>query len=438
MADERGDRRFKEKWGKFVSGPDQSRSPWQSFFTIITAPFRWILYFFTSTIGILLMLLILVAFFYGTLRAQETGVTQVILTNLGDKISKVPILAPVIDSLKTIQDPSRTIRTYSWQADIDKNSQNEELGLKFQKITSLKKTYLYSEPISVVSTVKVNSLKDNSKVTFSCDATTSKIKGEIQPNEPVFIPKDLTQVFSIRCDIPENSIKLDGKTVRAENIILKADYDFKTEAYVESYTMSKKILTEKQTNQEKIFENENNPRLNKDTGEVRSQYTSGPMRVLINSDYTQPFTEAGPFLNNPYYDLGIIIEKGNSAYQGKLNKINNVYLYLPKNFELMPEQTIFEQGDFVGDEKFSEEIFNKYKLSEKKIQEINGACKDSSLIDIQCQNYWERGFIIALTNFKINSLSKEDLDKNYIGAEVDYEFQSQISQVINVAESFTV
>jgi hypothetical protein len=406
-----------------MQGP--KRTPFQIIFGFLGALIKWIL-----VIGVFVGLIFLI--YTGLTGGFKTGFFQYVYEKGATLANKMPIFAPLVDVFKTIRDPTRTIRTFDWQADVDKNSQSQELGLTFQRFTSLKKTYLPGEPLSFVGSVKVASLKDDSKVTFTCDATTDKINGNIQPSEPFVLSKDSTQVFSIRCEVPAESIKLETKKIKAETVVLKADYDFKTDAYVEAYTMSKRVLTEKQNNQEDVFENENNPRLNKQTGEVKSQYTAGPMKILINSEYSQPFTELGPFSSNSYYSLGIIIEKANSFYQGKLNKINNVYLYLPKNFELNDKENQFE---LINAE---DEIFNKYQLKQDKIDKLNLICKEPNLFDVECQNYWERGFILALTNFKISSLNKEDLDKNYIRSEVEYEFQAQTSQVVTIVGSIGV
>ena len=417
MADERGE--ISERFRRYSERP---LDPLRDFFRVIVRIIGFLL-----AIGAILLLVLLL---YSGFTAQQSGVTQVYFTKITDALNKVPLMAPLIDTLKTIQNPSRTITKFDWQADVDKNSENKELGLTFQKFSSIKKLYLPDELVSLIATVKVTSLKDNSQVRFSCTDTTSNILGIVEPSEPQVLPKDYTQIFSVRCEIPENSIKLEGKRVRAERIVLNADYDFKTDAYVEAYTMSKQLLTEKQNNLENIFENENNPRLNKETGEVHSQYTAGPMKVLVNSEFTQPFTEVGPFSNNPYYSLAILIQKASTSYQGKLSKINNVYLYLPNNFELKEDN----QFELVESE---DEVFNKYQLKQEKIDKLNSICRDASLLDVQCQDYWDRGFTITLTNFKVSSLNKPELDKNYIRTDVDYEFQAQTSQVVTIAESLT-
>jgi len=425
MADERGDRAKKLFRERIDIDPYTAREK----ITVWTGlRFIWNIIKILLFAGIILGLILLI--FLGLTGGFRSGFFQYYYETTSDFLSKAPILSPFIEVLKTVQDPSQTLRTYGWQSDVDKNSENKELGLKFQNFRSIKKVYLENEQISLVGTVNVNSLKDDSKVKFDCEASTSSIKGNIQPNEQVEIQKDSAQVFTIRCDIPEEEIKLDGKQVKAEIITLTADYDFKTESYVEAYTMSRELLAKKQNNQENPFEEENNPRLNKETGEIRSQYTAGPMKVLINSEYTQPFTEAGPFSSDPYYSLGILVEKANSFYEGKLNKINEVYLYLPKNFELSGEDDQFELL-----QENENEVFDKYRLKQDKIDQLNSYCKNANILDLQCQNYWDRGFIISLTKFRIAALNKEDLDKNYIRTEVDYQFQAKTSQTVTIAES---
>jgi hypothetical protein len=417
MADERG--RFSERFSRYSERPFD---PLRDFFGFFWKIFKFIL----AIVVFLFIILLLYGFLTG---GYQSGILQYTYENTINFISKMPFLPSLAEVFKTVQDPSRVARTFDWQAEVDKNSENKELGLTFQKFTSIKSTYLPDEPISFIGTVKAASLKDNSKVRFECKAVNSKVPGTIEPSEPVSLQKDLIKVFSVRCEIPENTIKLDGKKIKGETVVLNANYDFKTEAYVEIYTMSEKLLTEEQNNKEDVFNDIINSRLNKQTGEVRSQYTQGPMKILINSGFTQPFTEAGPFLSDSYYNLGILIEKGNSLYQGKLNKVNEVYLYLPKNFELNDKEDQFELIES------EDEVFNKYRLKQEKINKLNSVCKDVNLLDTECLNYWERGFTIAETKFRIVSLNKEDIDTNYLRAEVEYEFQAQTSKTVKIVES---
>ncbi|MEK6907090.1 MAG: hypothetical protein AABW45_01040 [Nanoarchaeota archaeon] len=433
MADERGDSR-PSKWDRFREGPNQSKPLWKVFRDIILAPVKWFLYFFGNIIAIILMILLIFGAGFFTYNYAQTGTLQLQKTQLTDTLSKIPIIVPLLDTLKIIQDPSRVVRQSSWQTEVDRNSENQELGLIFKEFKSIKEIYRQDEIIALVARAQITSLKDNAQVKFSCKETTKEIMGVVNPPEPITLPKDSTQVLSVRCEIPAGSIKLEDQQIAPARIVLNADYDFKSSAYIEAYTMSSNALRELQNNLINPFENENNPRLNKETGELRSVTENGPMILSLGIIESQPLTDQGPYLNNPHYTLGLEIKKSGLSYQGLLNKINNVYIYLPKDFEF---QDFGELNEFEIISENEDEIFNKYKMKEAKIEDLNKRCRDKiSLLDIKCQDYWERGFIITITNFKIASLNKEDLDKNFIRAEVEYEFQAQTSKVVKVAESF--
>lgn len=430
MADDRGDRRFSEGFRKFATEKTSIDAASVREKVSIFSGWR----FFTNLAKILLIiafvLIVILLLVVGLTRSYTSGLLQYVYESGANIINKAPILAPLVDVFKTIQDPSRVVRTVSWQAEVDQSSQDQELGLSFERFNSIKTIYTPGEKLILAGSVKVKSLKDNSKVEFSCEATTDKIQGTIlKPNEPVILKKDLTEIIPITCEIPTDKIKLGSASFRGENVVLKANYDFKGNAYIEAYTLNSKLLENVQT----IFKNEQNSRLNKDTRQVASEYSNGPMRVLLNIRDSQPFTEKGPsYSSNSYYEFDLAIDKASSLYQGRLSKINTVYLYLPKNFELHDAEDRFELIES------EDEVFNKYQMKQQYIDKLNLFCREFNLLDTECYNYWERGFIIASSSFKVASLNKDDLDKNYIRAEIDYEFQAETSQVVKIAESLIV
>ncbi|MEK6835833.1 MAG: hypothetical protein AABX55_02310 [Nanoarchaeota archaeon] len=426
-------------WSKFRRGPREREPWWKTVLSWITLPFRWIFYFLFSTSGIVLMIVALIIVAVFVYNAISGGTAQAQITKVGDVLSKTPIIAPAFEFFKIIKEPSRLERTYSFKGEVDSNQENRELGLTFTSFKSIKDRFLEKEPISLLATVKAMSFKEDSQIKFSCKDTTSEIQGTITPSEPVSLEKNIPKIFTVRCEINPEQISLVDKDVRSERIVLSANYNFKTEAYVPTYTISDEKLKSLQSQAVNPFIGIDDPKLNENTGEAISTYNYGPMKVLVNSQFSQPFTEKGAFVDNPYYDLTILIETSNLGpiYQGQLNKINNVYLYLPNNFELAEEE-IANNFDIVEQVEDEDLFFTRYKLKEEKINQLNDQCKNYKYDILECASLWERGFTITLTKFKVAYLENIDLTKYFIRAEVDYEFQAETSKVITIVKSLVV
>lgn len=434
---------MERKWDRFVSGPPKGEESWaRKFFNIILAPIKWLLYIIFTLTAITLMIGLLVFGGIFIYNAFTGGTAQAQTTKLVDVVSKTPIIAPAYNFLtqtfKIVKDPSLLERTYGFKGEVDQAQENRELGLTFSNFKSIKERFLPGETISLIASVKAMSFKEESQISFLCKDTTSEIIGAINPSEPVIIEKDTPRVFTVRCDINTESINLGEKQIQAERIILNAKYNFKTASYIPAYTMSDEKLRLLQNQDINPFVNINDPKINKNTREAISTYNYGPIRVLVNSQISQPFTEKGAFSNDPYYDLVILIEPSTlgPVYQGKLSKINNLYLYLPNNFELA-EDELTNNFELVEDESEDSEFFTKYKLKQEKIKELNEQCEKYVYSPVDCESLWQRGFQLALTKFKVANLDDTDLTKNFIRAEVDYEFEAQVSKVVNIVKSLS-
>ena len=434
----------KDIYGKVVQGP--RTNPFSFVFGFIFGLIKWV--FFIGLTGILLILIY--AFLTG---GTQSGFFQYGKEYVSDTIQKVPILSTFVSQFneifKTAQDPSRIVRRGNFEATVDENSENEELGLKFENLKSLKQSYLKDdEEINLIATTKITTLDDKMKIIFTCKDKTSDINGKIdlggglQDQEEIEIQENSNQVFPVQCVLPLKENFDNGniafsseQKIKVERIVLSADYNFKTQAYVEAYTMNSRLLKEKQYNEENPFKDEINSRLNKDTGEIKSKYSKGPIKVLINSEYSQPFTEQGPFLRDSYYNLRILAEQLTLS-QGTLNKINNVYLYIPENFEILED----DKNDFEYDEgisnDYNEPIFKKYKLKNEMLRNINEYCDERRLSETECESYWKTGISLGKTKFKIVNLNQDELDKYFIRAEADYDFKLETSKTISIIKSF--
>ena len=263
----------------------------------------------------------------------------------------------------------------------------------------------------------------------------------VRPIEPVLLEKNIPRVFTVGCDINTDNIKLEGQEQeRAERILLSAVYNFKTESYTPAYTLSDDKLKNLRPLITPFVEaNINDPLLDENTGVAKSKYTYGPMAILVNSISSQPFTEKGEFPEDPYYPLTILIESSNLGpiYQGRLSKLDNVYLYLPNNYELAGDE-LTNNFDIVEQSTDEDTIFVKYKLKQDRIGALNDQCKTYRYNTAECDSLWQRGFEIITTKFKIASLDTQDLDQKFIRAEIDYDFEAQTSTVVTIIKSLLV
>ncbi len=419
---------------RFWDGP--RRSPFEIIFGLFLQVFKWIVF-----IGsFLILFLILTAFF----NAYTTGEAQVLATRLEVAVTNSGFLQPaylfVRDGLNLVKNPANIEKKTGWSTDVDKNKDNQDLGLKFvRKLTPLKQRYLPNEEIIATTAVEISSLKEASSVKFSCNVTKNlPIYKQVlvNPNEPVTVNKNERRRFEVNCRIPEGIELPSDKEVLENKIRLNADYDFSTKSYLDVYTMQKSYLDNLINKGINPFEKEINDRLDKNTGQVKPVTTYGPMEVILRLDYTQPLTEQGPFINDNSYSLGLKLEKTDFGWYGKLSKINNVNIYLPKNFEII-DDNFEEVFDFKEQGGFDGVSFRRYKLKQNKIDDINNQCNPQygKFLSEDCDTLFEQGFIIAFTKFKVNNV-ESGLTKDFFGAEVDYDFQAQSLASVTIVKNF--
>lgn len=377
--------------------------------------------------------------------ASETGLYQVYFTQADVFFSKIPITNIIYNGFKTLvevrEDPSRIIRSYGWKTDVDENTQNLQLGLRFiTPFKTLKQTYLTNEEVTATTTIEISSLEKESNILLSCNVTKDMPPDKesiVQPSEPIKINKNEIKRFPAVCKIPENTFIIpgDGTQVLAKKLRLGAAYDFKTNSYLDIYTMQKSYLDSLITQGIDPFENEINPSLDKSTGQTTPITTYGPMKVILSLQYNQPLTEQGPFTGDNTYLFGLKIEKTSASWQGRLKKINDIYINLPNNFELVDENF---QEDYSNQNANLDGRFRRYKLNQGKINELNNQCityYNSNTVQ-DCIDLFERGFVIAFTKFRINSLD-QSLVRDSIGAEVDYIFEAETLASITYVKSYT-
>ena len=421
-------------YDRYLEGPRRSS------FELIFGPFKALLKWLIWLTGIFFFIGVLLFFVTAGGNAQQTGVLNVVYARTDVALSQVPLVniayTGAKDLLKFRQDPSLLIRDYGWKTNVDNNKENQNLGLRF--VTSFipsKQNYLVDEEIIASSTVEISSLKEDSIVEFSCsskDLTQDK-QIMVQPTEPQKIFKNQLKRFEVACKVPSNSFEIpEGKEVYPAVIKIQADYDFKTNSYLDVYTMQKSYLDQLVNQGKNPFETINNPSLDKQTGQTKPTTTKGPMYVILRLQYSQPLTEFGPFSEDNTYSLGLKIEKSSSEWEGKLNKINQIYLNLPSSFELVDDN--FEEVN-IDNEEQEINSFRRYRLKQEFIDKLNSQCEIYKLDTEKCDVLNEKGFIITITKFKVNDVEPR-LVNDFIGAEVEYKFETQRRTSVTLVKSF--
>ncbi len=378
-----------------------------------------------------------------SVNASETGVLQVLYIRTDTALSNTPfvniVYSSVKDAIKLEENPSLIITEGGWKTEIDKNSNNQDLGLKFTtKFSPEKTTYSLDEPVELKTTAQIVSLKDNSEISFSCNITNGypdgKITKIIRPDQqPIKLTKDKLEVIPITCAISNEPpfTLTTGENVEEKKVRLDAAYGLKTSAYIPAYIMQAEYLDALEAKGEDPFQNEVNPLLDKNTKQTKSKSENGPMVISIKLDDQQPLTEDVKFSTDETYDLGVKIQKSSYDWIGRLKQINELSIYLPKNFQLVDEKGIFREVDITNDftqtDFYGDSNFKKYQLTEEELTRLNNQCNlyFGGYINEDCDLLFEKGFILADTKFKVANLDKITLDPKFIRAEVDYDFQSE-------------
>jgi len=416
---------------RFMEGP--KRNPFQVVFGFFGALIRWLIFI----AAILLLIMIFTAGF----NATSKGLTQTYATRLEVAITNNELLAPVYtgikDVLKFTKDPTLIERQYGWRTSVDDNKDNLKLGLRFiRQFAPEQPRYETRDEILLSAGVEISSLKDNSYVKFSCNADEiPKEKISINYNQPVLIQKNEIKVLDVVCRIPASTLKIpEGRELSSQKVKLSAVYDFETTSTLGVYTMQQAYFDNLMNKGINPLENINDPNLDKNARQTIPEATYGPMQAVLGLSYSQPLTERNS-AEDDTYNLRLKIQKSSSSWLGRLSKINQVYIYLPTNFELVDEN--FKEVQDLSVEELAEiSGSKKYRLDDEKINGLNNQCNLYYKSDPQgCKDLFERGFIITTTKFRANSL-EPSLVYDFIGAEIDYDFETETFASFTLVSQF--
>lgn len=188
-----------------------------------------------------------------------------------------------------------------------------KVNVQMDALRLVEKNLYTTSPVSIASKFTVRTLDSPTTMKLSCqDKKTSK-PGKIFPQETFEIETSETQ--DIDCVFPQNTFDSG-----AHKIIMDADFNFKTISYIETFFMPEETLRELQ-----------NKNINPLAGISQPQAitTNGPINVNIH-------TPEAPISSKEDKKMTIGITILNTG-GGKLKKINELYIYLPKGFALAEE-----------------------------------------------------------------------------------------------------
>ncbi|MBS3134191.1 hypothetical protein J4214_03085 [Candidatus Woesearchaeota archaeon] len=322
-----------------------------------------------------------------------------------------------------------------FETTVDKNSINNDLGIKVENFKAFRESYKSGQPITLIGDITATSLKDDAIVTLSCDA--NGVNGTTNP-ATITLKKYRTVFDKVECFFPENSLTTD-RDIDPKIVNLRAKYDFITEGYMDVWAMDGNALENYFMSYRKNPLNDVNDVnvINKEKGVIKSIYTYGPMKLAVGSD-SQPFTNQGPG-HSQYYNIIITMSK-NYQWKGNFVNIKSITLKLADTFELNDKaDTSRDMSKFnvVGNEG----RYKIYQLNQDDIDnKLNNMCEDLGIIDIlsfgsigksaqveECLRRLEQGFPPIFTEIKVVNLEGPEL-KKYSGPVVYVEYQFETSE----------
>ena len=325
-----------------------------------------------------------------------------------------------------------------YTAQVDQNAK-EKLGVYMEDLKPASDYFMTEEKALIEGKLTAKSIDGEVKIkSLVCltDQTENRkkqtIAGSINPNateeNPLIVYNTRTESFG--CEIPRDypNVKFMPGT---KNVVVRAEFDFKTSAYLKSYFKEKSQLMQMYSEGIDPFEQLGI----KDKNPV-TVYTNGPIKLafgmrgaMIDLDSTKP-TEELP--------LVFII---NNDWQGKITDIKKIYFILPKGMTLKTDEGkptycfgyTLTQADCsnVNDDQnewCSAENFNIY--------EYDGTAEGKKITD-NSKAIEKEQRMLCRVNVETAQILGEDMPymTQYVRAIMDYSYQLQKSVSITVKAS---
>jgi len=200
------------------------------------------------------------------------------------------------------------------QAEINKANQ-KTLGLNMgpPQTTTVAFTDM---PLTVHTKLQGAAIIEPISAIFGCTATNDHIQGKIFPTNQMTIQKEQTE--EIDCIFEPGQLDKG-----MHKITISADFNFESISYIQTFFMPEQTLTELRKKGEDPLAG---------TSQPRATTTKGPVNVNIHAPQA-PI----PAAENKKITLGITLL---NTGQGKIKKINEAIIYMPKGLELAEETGI--------------------------------------------------------------------------------------------------
>jgi len=395
------------------------------------SPIKYLFNIFFGIIGLLLVTFIilipvsmiwvenpLVSYFYNKVT------DPLINTGFGNFVKKgISTLSIPFSEKKQVE----LLESYSWKTSIDENSKKQDLGVK---ITSFKASNdkLETRRFNVVEAIAEGyaSSTDPTEIKFLCLTEDDEKEGEVaNKNNILQISGNRKEYFALKCIYSKDLFEIDANDATdSKKIKIRASYEFLTEGYVPIYFVQESVLNQLTEENSKsnynIFKSNDiqDENLNEEEGTVSSVYTKGPIKLILRSISTQPYTEEGPFGPGSDYTLDIKIDDV-QEWTGNLEEIKDLLIYIPDEISINSENFEYSR---------EENNFNIYSAKSSLINSLNNICKSKkdSLIEEDC---WRSGVITTSMEFSINN-APEELSKTFIRTKLNYIFNDEKQDTI--------
>lgn len=396
--------------------------------------------------GVILTIILVVGSYNYLVASQQAAVVaEHAKTAAEERVA--PYLPKAVSEIYDIM--SGRFSSYAFESDIEKNKDNQNLGLK---IVDLKQEggMVYSwQPIFISGTIKAQSL--DRPLTADIRCSLKDYDGNIKLSLPVSgggnkieVYKEIPQTYSVGCyfsdgvKVEEQSkLLLVGETKVVPRIAKEAkmiiDYNFVTKASHNTYFLNWQLKNELLAREEDPFDyyGVKDSQLKKDRT-VTSVATVGPVNLGVGTYDTQPFSE-----DIPYY-FGVSLSN-NANFNGYIKKLNSLEIRLPPNM-IIAGETGFEEEDlcdFYPTGTLDENGFKIYALKDEKIKEIERRCSMEDVTERKigfedCISLYKSSFNY-FCRFMINEpIIGDSIYIDFIRAEANYEYETSRKVAVDI------
>ena len=379
---------------------------------------------------------------------SDTGVWNLFYNNF---LVRIPQLA-------TQEGQAKIIEETRWKSTIDENA-NENSGLQILEFRTDKEVIYPKDKNLIVTANGIISTKEPATIEFSClteDNQFGKISDENTEVLTITTEPNTIKRFSINCIYNEESnpdlFTFNEKT-KTRNVKFRGLYTLISESYIPIYFVEQNTIDEiiDKINQEEIDKEKKSEKtlsseeiitkvneelfmgvddekgkLDKNTGEVKSQSGGGPLRVIPQVFDFQPYTEEGSVGLNGKYNLEVKFDENKDWTEGSLEEIEEFYI-------LTTDEISIESKEFT--ESSREDEYNVYVASDSFIQGLNNICKSGQktvfkkILDIIDEKCWRSGDVRAVVPFSIKSPGNV-VDKTFIRTKTKYKYNDEKSKSI--------